>query len=145
MRGIACIPRIRLALPALGAFVLGGCSADFALSFCASEQQSMSIGGFSTSTSTQSAISIGVGDSVRLAARGFCREPGLRVVIGTSGTRWHSRDASIVRLSPAPDGNAPDAGTMATVWAVGVAPGRTVVSGALGAAETELPVDVVGR
>lgn len=145
MSGLARIQRTRLALPIVCALALGGCSADFAVSFCASEQQSMSIGGFSTSTSTQSAIRIGVGDSVRLVAHGFCRDPGLHIAIGTTGTRWHAHDASIVRLSPAADGSIQDAGPSSTVWAVGVAPGRTVVSGALGGAEASLLVDVVGR
>ena len=145
MRGLARIRRTWFVLPMVCALALDGCSADFAVSFCASEQQSMSIGGLSTSTSTRSAVSIGVGDSVRLAAHGFCRGPGLHVAIGTAGTRWRSDDASIVRLSPAADSSARDAGTMATVWAVGVAPGRTVGSGALGETAGSLRVDVVGR
>ena len=56
MRGLARIQRTWLALPIVCALELGGCSADFAVSFCASEQQSMSIGGFSTSTWTDVAV-----------------------------------------------------------------------------------------
>ncbi len=131
-------------LPMVVAIGLGGCSADFAVSFCASEQQSISIDGFSSATTTQSAVSIAVGDSVRLVARGFCQGQGLRIAIGTRGTRWHSRDDSIVRVSAAPDVS-DQAGTMASAWVVGLTPGATVVSGQLGETGASVLVNVFAR
>ena len=143
MRFIARIPRTRLALPMLCAVGVGGCSADFAASFCASERQSMSIDGFSSAMTTQSGVSIGIGDSVRLVARGFCRDPGLHIAIGTRATHWHSHDDAIVRLSPAPAMEDAQSGEMATVWAVGLTPGTTIVSGELGESGAALTVHVL--
>jgi hypothetical protein len=144
MRSIAHIQCTWLAT-LLCAAGISGCSIDLAVSFCASEQQSISIDGSSAFVSSQSAVSIAVGDSVRLVARGACQNPGLRIVLGTRGTKWHSRDRSIVRLSPAPDSSARDSQAMATVWAVGLAPGYTVVSGTLGESLASVPVNVVPR
>jgi hypothetical protein len=128
---------------ALGA---SGCSLDFAaVSFCASEQQSVSIGSGSDFTSSQTAVSVAVGDSVRLVAHGFCQGAGLHVVIATSGVRWRSRDESIVRIAPAADGAATRGELPATVWAVGLARGSTVVAADAGGSAGSVIVTVYDR
>ena len=146
MRGLAHLRRVWLALPLF--VVLGiesGCSIDFLyISFCASEFQGISTIDGSNFTSTQGGVSVAVGDSVRLGAHGFCHDAGLHIVI-TSGTEWHSHDNSVVRVSPAADVSDQDSGTMATVWAVGVSPGSTVVSGELGGSGAAVVVTVHAR
>lgn len=144
MRSIGHIQRTRLAA-LMCATGISGCSMDLTVSFCASEQQSISIDGPSAFTSSQHTVSVAVGDSVHLVARGMCQDPGLRIVFGTSGTRWHSRDESIVRLSSAADSTTRESHAMATVWAVGLAPGQTVVSGSFGESLASVPVNVVPR
>ena len=144
MSSIGRMQRVAVVLPMFAAIGLGGCSADFAVSFCASERESISIDGFSSATTTQSAVSIGVGDSIRLVARGFCQGQGLQVAIGTRGTRWHAHDDSIVKVSPAPDVS-DHSQPMASAWVVGVAPGATVVSGQLGETGASVLVKVVAR
>lgn len=147
MRGPLRFGRRWFALPVLCVLALGnGCSLDFlVISLCATESQGIStIDGSPGFTSTQGGLSVVVGDSVRLRAHGFCHDAGLHIVIA-SGTEWHSHDRSIVRLSPAPDLSDGSSGTMATAWAVGVAPGSTVVSGDLGESLASVTVTVVPR
>jgi hypothetical protein len=131
MRGLACHRSARLALAALCAVAINGCSLDLvAVSFCASEQQSVAIGAasgrssLSSVSSSQTAVRLAVGDSVRLVAQGFCGDAGLRVEIASSRARWSSHDPAIVRVSRAASGAAEDA----AAWAVGTAPGSTVVA-----------------
>lgn len=147
MRGFARVRRTWFVIPLLCVLGIGsGCSLDFLyISLCASESQGIStIDGLSPFTSTQGGVSVVAGDSVRLRAHGFCHDAGLHIVI-TSGTEWHSHDRSIVRVSPASDIRDQDSGTMATVWAVGVSPGSTVVSGALGGSGASVAVKVLPR
>jgi hypothetical protein len=126
--------------------MVSGCSLDFLfISLCATESQGIStIDGSPGFTSEHGGLSVVVGDSVRLRAHGFCHDAGLHVVI-SSGTAWRSHDRSIVRLSPAPDLRDGSSGTMATAWAVGVAPGSTEVSGDLGESLASVTVTVVPR
>ena len=125
---------------------ISGCSLDLvSVAFCASEQQRVAIddgSSFTSFTSSQTAMSLAVGDSVRLVAHGFCRNAGLNIEIATRRMRWRSHDASIVRLSPVTDGSAVGTDIPPAVWAVGVAPGETVVGAELNGAEGVVAVKV---
>lgn len=143
IRRIARSRRLVLAVPLLCAFGAGGCSLDFlVVSLCATEQQGFAIDGPTSFTSSQGGVSVAVGDSVRLVGHGFCRDAGLHVVIASSSVHWHSRDESIVRLSPGADSSAANGDRMPTAWAVGVTTGSTVVTGENGAS---VAVNVVAR
>lgn len=139
MRGLTRIHRTRLALLAFCGLGISGCSLDLvAVSFCASEQQSVGLDGASSLTSSQAAVSLAVGDSVRLVAHGFCRDARLHIAIATSTMRWRSHDPSIVRLSTVADrgGEAP------AVWAIGVSAGETLVGAELNGSEGLVAVKV---
>ena len=112
---------------------------------CEFERQSIAIGGPGSFTSTQQTVGIGVGDSVRLMANAVCQGAGLHIAFGTSGATWHGYDRSIVRLSPAADSIADGGWPMSTIWAVGVAPGSTVVSASYGESVASAQVTVAPR
>ena len=144
MRGSARHWRAWFVLPLVCLLGIGsGCSLDLlVISFCASEQQGISTDGSSTFTSAQGGVSVLVGDSVRLVAHGFCHDAGLHIVIASSSTQWHSHDRSIVRVSPAADSAA---NADAAAWAVGMAPGSTVVSAESRGSLASLAVNVRAR
>lgn len=118
---------------------------DLGASACEFDRQSIVIGGPGAFTSSQHTVGIGVGDSVRLAATGFCQGSGLHIAFGTSGAKWHGYDRAIVKLSSAPDSIVDGRWPTATVWVVGIAPGSTVVSASYGESLASAQVSVAPR
>ncbi|HET7372063.1 MAG TPA: hypothetical protein VFJ20_01730 [Gemmatimonadaceae bacterium] len=136
--------RTALAIPVL-CCIGATCYWHVDLGGCEFERQSIAIGGPGSFTSSQQTVGIGVGDSVRLMANGVCQGAGLHIAFGTSGAKWHGYDRSIVRLSPAADSMVDGRWPMSTIWAVGVAPGSTVVSASYGESLASAHVTVAPR
>lgn len=136
--------RTALAIPVL-CCIGATCYWHVDLGGCEFERQSITIVGPGSFTSTQQSVGIGVGDSVRFVANGVCQGAGLHIAFGTSGAKWHGYDRSIVRLSPAADSMVDGRWSMSTIWAVGVAPGSTVVSASYGESVASAQVTVVLR
>lgn len=136
--------RTALAVPVL-CCIGATCYWHVDLGGCEFERQSIAIGGPGSFTSSQQTVGIGVGDSVRLMANGVCQGAGLHIAFGTSGAKWHGYDRSIVRLSPAADSMVDWRWPMSTIWAVGVAPGSTVVSASYGESLASAQVTVTPR
>jgi hypothetical protein len=118
---------------------------EVSLGACAFEQREISLTAFDGFTSSQDVVMIGVGDSVRFVAHGICQGAGLHISFGTSRARGRASAPAVVRLSSASEIAQVAGEPMATVWAVGLAPGSSAVSAVVDDVSASMGLVVAAR